>query len=244
MSSNHDISFVIHYIYVGDTAKTKISRMIYTNFDDAITDKHGVVVEGWPPGIKFCSPSDIKTRNEVKVLFHAWESGTAKFRLMSTAEWKAWSDNRFDALNTPPIIDSPSDNTPNGGAPIDAPPDDKTQASGDSPSNAAPDGAALSGQTSNQQIPTTCSNDDRQVPNAPVSPPEALAPPSSNKRSANAPSSAPPPKQWGLTKLNNFVNTTAVTNTDGVAIVTERRQRKPRKDKGTKRGPNKRSAAD
>ena len=76
-----------------DTAKSKIARMNYSNFEDAITEKHGIVLENWPLP-KFCSPSDIKSRNEVKVLLRAWESGTTRFRLMSDAEWEKWSERR------------------------------------------------------------------------------------------------------------------------------------------------------
>src|SRR5262249_43921592 len=78
----------------GEAAKVKISRMFYRNFEDSITDKYGVVVENWPLKM-FCSPSDVKSRNEVQVLYRAWESGTARFRRMSSTEWAEWQENRF-----------------------------------------------------------------------------------------------------------------------------------------------------
>ena len=93
--------------------------MNYANFEGAITEKHGIVIENWPLKT-FCSPSDVKSRNEVKVLLHAWESGTSRFRLMSAEEWEGWSEARFQqALNdttgvadlqntTPPTNPAPS----------------------------------------------------------------------------------------------------------------------------------------
>lgn len=68
--------------------------MNYQNFDDSITAKLGVVIEGWPLN-KFCSPSDVKSRNEVSVLFNAWSSGTARFRRLTTEEWREWEECRF-----------------------------------------------------------------------------------------------------------------------------------------------------
>lgn len=74
--------------------------MNYANFGDSITRKYGVVIEHWPLPT-FCSPSDIKTRNEVSVLFNAWSSGTARFRRLSNEEWEAWEAESFQsALNS------------------------------------------------------------------------------------------------------------------------------------------------
>jgi len=63
--------------------------MYYTNFDDNITAKWRIVLEGWPLK-RFCSPADLSTQNEVQLLMHAWENGAAKFRVLNDEEWEAW----------------------------------------------------------------------------------------------------------------------------------------------------------
>lgn len=68
--------------------------MFYQNFDENITDKYGVVIDRWPLE-KFCSPSNIKSKNEVTVLFNAWSSGAACFRRLTSQEWEEWKENRF-----------------------------------------------------------------------------------------------------------------------------------------------------
>ncbi|KAG1729063.1 uncharacterized protein EDB91DRAFT_1085846 [Suillus paluster] len=68
--------------------------MFYVNFEENITAKYGVVCEGWPL-LKFCSPGDIGSHTEVKVLNSAWKTGTAKFWKMSKAEFKQWDEGRF-----------------------------------------------------------------------------------------------------------------------------------------------------
>lgn len=70
-------------------------HMYYTNFDIKITQKYGVVVEGWPLQ-KFCSPSDLRSRLELDVLYRAWESGSARFRKLSRDEYIAWDNVRLE----------------------------------------------------------------------------------------------------------------------------------------------------
>ncbi|KAJ2922342.1 hypothetical protein H1R20_g14754, partial [Candolleomyces eurysporus] len=43
---------------LNSAAGHQVSRMVYTNFDEAITLKHAIVVKGWPLP-KFCCPSHI-----------------------------------------------------------------------------------------------------------------------------------------------------------------------------------------
>ncbi|KAF9524895.1 hypothetical protein CPB83DRAFT_752564, partial [Crepidotus variabilis] len=64
-------------------------RISYQDFDRAITLKHSVVLEGWPLD-KFCSPSDIPTRNDITILREAFRSGRARFRRLSTKEYEDW----------------------------------------------------------------------------------------------------------------------------------------------------------
>src|SRR5271155_5771358 len=70
-------------------------RMFYTNFDDNITAKHGIIVKNWPLPL-FCSPGDIRTVTELNVLYNAWNSGTAHFYKLTTSEAADWLNNRFN----------------------------------------------------------------------------------------------------------------------------------------------------
>src|SRR5277367_4876349 len=73
--------------------------MYYRNFDDSITAKYGVVLEGWPLE-RFCNPSDIVSRTEISVLRSSFESGAARFRLLTQAELATWFETRFQAKTT------------------------------------------------------------------------------------------------------------------------------------------------
>ncbi|KAL6307955.1 hypothetical protein BKA93DRAFT_717635, partial [Sparassis latifolia] len=70
--------------------------LYYTNFDKKITEKYGVVTEGWPL-TKFCSPSDVRSRSEIEILCRAWESEETQFHKLSHKEYEAWSDAQFQA---------------------------------------------------------------------------------------------------------------------------------------------------
>jgi hypothetical protein len=63
-------------LFIGLAAGVPVPRMYYTNFDRSITDKYHIIIEGWPLE-KFCSPSEIVSRNEVSVLMASFESGTS-----------------------------------------------------------------------------------------------------------------------------------------------------------------------
>ncbi|KAI9064984.1 hypothetical protein FKP32DRAFT_1568749, partial [Trametes sanguinea] len=68
----------------------EIGRMSYVNFDYHVTLQHGIVVEGWPPGIKFAAPGKFNSVLELQALYAAWESGAARFRALTNAEWREW----------------------------------------------------------------------------------------------------------------------------------------------------------
>lgn len=74
------------------------ARLVYEKFDTAITARYGVAIEGWPPGIPFCSPGDLQTRFELDTLFASWQSGTTRFIKLSPAEVQV----RLLALTAPP----------------------------------------------------------------------------------------------------------------------------------------------
>src|ERR1700677_1437468 len=78
----------------GIAADSQVPRMWYSGFNDRITAKYHAVVAGWQLK-KFCSPADINTRNEVQLLLHAWQNGTAHFRQLSDKEYDEWDKARF-----------------------------------------------------------------------------------------------------------------------------------------------------
>ena len=69
-------------------SKEEVNRMIYKNFSDHITHKHGIVIEGWPLRV-FDNPSAIGSQAELNVLLKAWETGTTRFRKMPEDEHMA-----------------------------------------------------------------------------------------------------------------------------------------------------------
>ena len=86
--------------------------MYYKNFEQHITRKHGIVVEGWPLRI-FDNPSAIGSQVELKVLLSSWEAGTTRFRKMSNEEHMAWVENRSESISEPtPVIGSPTTTSP------------------------------------------------------------------------------------------------------------------------------------
>lgn len=70
--------------------------MIYKSFDDHITRKHGIVIEGWPLRA-FENPSAIGSQIELNILFNAWQTGATRFRKMTTDEHLAWVESRANS---------------------------------------------------------------------------------------------------------------------------------------------------
>ena len=66
--------------------------MIYKNFDDHITRKHGIVIEGWPLRL-FDNPSAIGSQVELNVLLNAWQTGATQFCRMTADEHMAWVES-------------------------------------------------------------------------------------------------------------------------------------------------------
>lgn len=71
-------------------------RMFYKDFDRHITSKYGVVCRSWPLP-QFQSPADMSTKNEVEIVMHAFKTGVTSFQRLSDADWRAWSEARFQA---------------------------------------------------------------------------------------------------------------------------------------------------
>ena len=75
-----------------------VPKMHYADFDQKITAKYGIVVEGWPLK-SFEAPGNLRSLNKLHVLSRAWENGSARFRKMDKEELDEWQEARFqDAL--------------------------------------------------------------------------------------------------------------------------------------------------
>ncbi|KAJ2925769.1 hypothetical protein H1R20_g11324, partial [Candolleomyces eurysporus] len=70
-------------------AGSQIPRMVYINFDQAITLKHALVLKGWPLP-QFCCPSHITACSDIELLYNAWKSGAAHFVKLNNNEYKQW----------------------------------------------------------------------------------------------------------------------------------------------------------
>ncbi|KAG2128014.1 hypothetical protein DEU56DRAFT_915618 [Suillus clintonianus] len=77
-------------------ALQKVSRMYYQNFDTNITAQYRIIIENWPLA-KFCAPGDISSRNELSVLYRAWESDATRFHHLTDTEFELWKEDRFQA---------------------------------------------------------------------------------------------------------------------------------------------------
>jgi hypothetical protein len=193
--------------------------MIYSNFDDNITAKWRLVIEGWPLK-RFCNPSDISTRNEVQLLMHAWQSGTAHFWRLDDEEWEAWQTARIKA-----VLDEMVEyhGRENDGEPVlHNMPDD-------------PEPTHL-----NQPHPSTPPAHNPSLPDENTSPAQVDGPQAGSSTASKRPSQGdlPDPKRRKSVPLggSQFVNT--VTAADGTTVVaTTKKPRKPRSDKGKARGP-------
>lgn len=76
--------------------------MVYKGFDEHITHKHGIVIEGWPLRV-FDNPSAIGSQVKLNILLRSWQSGTTWFRKMKNDEHMTWLENRAHAdLRGPP----------------------------------------------------------------------------------------------------------------------------------------------
>lgn len=69
--------------------------MFYKSFNEQITRKYGILVEGWPLPA-FENPSSIGSQVELRVLLNAWQSDVARFRKMSEREFESWKAEYYD----------------------------------------------------------------------------------------------------------------------------------------------------
>jgi hypothetical protein len=97
-----------NYITV-EISKGDAKRMIYKNFDDHITRKHGIVIESWPLEA-FANPSSIGSQLELKVLLNAWQTGATRFRRMGVDEHMKWVENHAESEGPSPLVTRPLPN--------------------------------------------------------------------------------------------------------------------------------------
>ena len=225
-----------HYIIVtcsltGDTAGVKVSRMNYQNFKDGITDKFGVVLENWPLKT-FCSPSDIKSRNEVKVLFHAWDSGATRFRKMPVAEWKEWQEKRFQqALGCSETVEDDGDGDGDG---------DQRPPGNHNGMTAGVDQRSEPGTTAFWPIDPTLQMTTDPAPTN-VTTASTLAIATTSSASDGERHGGHKGKKRRREPLTDFINST-VTSSTGAPVIVLKKPRKERSDKGVKRGPRARKS--
>ena len=82
--------------YVAEAAGTNVPKIIYQNFGASMTARYAVVCDNWPLE-QFCSPSSLGSRTELKVLYHAFETRTARFQKLTEQEFEQWESDRFNA---------------------------------------------------------------------------------------------------------------------------------------------------
>ena len=78
---------------LGTISKGEVNRMMYKNFEENITRKHGILIEAWPLQ-SFENPSAIGSQVELNVLLRAWQTGATWFRRMAEDEYMAWVEKR------------------------------------------------------------------------------------------------------------------------------------------------------
>jgi hypothetical protein len=234
--------------------------MFYTNFDNNITDKYGIIVKNWPLPV-FCAPGDIRTFTELKILYNAWESGAAHFHRITLAEATKRSNDRFSksiaetsgpggtlasisgSENVDPDPDASAINAsdisgseyvdPTVSEQINSRNATAVNASEQVPEQVNPNltDPAISEQT----IVNASVLDPSHAPNLSPTSPSVGATGSGVKRAqATEPQPQPPSKRHHQALTPAFINT-VVTSVDGAAVVMNRKARKQRSDKGKKR---------
>ncbi|KAK7451710.1 hypothetical protein VKT23_012389 [Stygiomarasmius scandens] len=194
------------------SGKPVITRMFYKNFDTHITARYAIKLVNWPLE-KFCNPSELATRAEVKVLQNAWESGTTFFTKMSREEFKEWEESRFQER----ISETATQGI--GGTMT------LTQNDAEQPAT-LPNNPPNAPESNAHEVLTATSNPSLE----PVSQPSAAAP------TANTPQQ---PKKRGRKRKEplgeaTFINSMAVTGLNG-EVMLQKPQKKRRKDAGKKR---------
>ncbi|OJT09919.1 hypothetical protein TRAPUB_13600 [Trametes pubescens] len=74
---------------LGQITSYTAHKMFYVGFDDHITSRFGVVLEGWPIP-RFVALSTIRTHVELTTVLNAWENDVSRFRKLTKDEWESW----------------------------------------------------------------------------------------------------------------------------------------------------------
>ena len=205
---------------------------MYTNFDDNMTAKYGIIVKGWPLHV-FCSPGDVRTFTELKLLHDAWQSGTAYFYRLTTTEATEWSNRRFEKATeetSEPETSSTTQSTPSSMPPNLSPPSPST------PKSPHPSSSTVAPTTSPENRVATS-------PDSSPDPASASVPDAVNRDVADArpsesepPSSATPPltppltpPTPPLTQPTASTLSSAITNGTKRSVEHESDQLSPRK---------------
>ncbi|KAJ3817587.1 hypothetical protein F5880DRAFT_1618140 [Lentinula raphanica] len=95
--------------------KTKVSRMLYTNFGERITAPFGIVLKNWPPGIKFVCPSSLTTGADVRLLTASFQNDNTHFYKMTASEYAEWTESQTPVVGEEPRGDdsNPTSDTTN-----------------------------------------------------------------------------------------------------------------------------------
>ncbi|KAH9951710.1 hypothetical protein B0H21DRAFT_684804 [Amylocystis lapponica] len=229
---------------LNDVATNPIARMTYTNFDEHVTVKHGIIIENWPLN-KFCNPSSIPSRNEVDVLYQAFRSGTTRFRKLTNPEWEEWEEARFQAKLAisrradadDPQEDDPEDSSQRPSTPAAVGEQPAPAAAGEQPAPAAVEEVTSS--SNGLPVPSTSAA-------APITPTTVTQPTSPRRRDFESDADVPDPnnnesaprkrrKTAAAPLGHDFIN--AVSAPGGGGVVVQRKARKVRSDKGVKKGP-------
>jgi hypothetical protein len=222
------------------------AKMYYQNFDSHITRTHRVVIQGWPLP-KFCCPSDIGSLTEVQLLYDSWKSQSTTFRKLTDVEWKKWLDNDFaERMDGEQQQSDEEEEEARADAVTTAQQDAAAAAvnSGEGVSERSGEGTAAGhngmyvciGYFNHiVDVLFTGSNTPGEInlvsqPSAP--PAKRRSKTATDSRSAKRRKAAP---------LTDFVNT--ITSSDGQQVITEKKARKARSDKGKPRGPRKKVTA-
>ncbi len=186
--------------------------MLYTNFDQHITEVYGIVIHNWPINV-FRPPGEISSPIALHTLIDSWSTGATEFRRLNAEELAEWRVNRRQHAISATSTSSPE--TAAATAPSSDGDDQSTPAPTSSPTSSplpSPEDPASDPQPSQTAVP-----DPTPMTNAD---PERLARmPARNRARAE-----------GV-----FVAMDVVTGPDGRRMAVTKRPRQERSDKGGKR---------
>jgi hypothetical protein len=200
--------------------------MFYQNFDTNITAKYGVVIENWPLE-KFSSPSDIGSRNEIRVLLQAWESGTTRFRKLSDEELTQWEDAQFQEAMGQMV---------GGGGTADSELEHAV-ATAQTPTSQSDSFRAFANNVAEPAVTTNISVSNANSLDTATSPTMAASTSTASASKRPLPMDSSSNKRARVAPLDNFINT--ISSADGRSMQAPKKARKTRSDKGTKKGSRK-----